>query len=35
MDEHTSGSKLAESDVADMADKLNESACKQVEEESE
>ena len=35
MDELTSGSELTESDVADIADKINESARKRVEEEPE
>ena len=35
MDELTSGSELTESDVADIADKINESARKRVEDESE
>ncbi|WP_435075596.1 hypothetical protein [Halorubrum sp. HHNYT27] len=35
MDELTSGSELTESDVADIADKINESARERVEEESE
>ena len=35
MDELTSGSDLTESDVADIADKINESARKRVEEELE
>jgi predicted transcriptional regulator len=35
MDELTSGSELTESDVAEIADKINESARKRVKEESE
>jgi phage terminase small subunit len=35
MDELTSGSELTESDVADIADRINESARERVEEESE
>ncbi|WP_435096967.1 hypothetical protein [Halorubrum sp. N11] len=35
MDELTSESELTESDVADIADKINESARERVEEESE
>ena len=35
MDELTSGSELTESDVADIAEKINESARERVEEESE
>jgi predicted transcriptional regulator len=35
MDELTSGSELTESDVADIADKINQSARERVEEESE
>jgi len=35
MDELTSSSELTESDVADIADKINESARKRVDEESE
>ncbi|AEN06185.1 hypothetical protein [Halolamina sp.] len=35
MDELTSKSELTESDVTDIADKINESARKRVEEESE
>ena len=35
MDELTSGSELTESDIADIADKINESARERVEEESE
>jgi hypothetical protein len=35
MDELTSGSELTESDVVDIADKINESARERVEEESE
>ena len=35
MDELTSNSELTESDVAEIADKINESAHKRVEEESE
>ncbi|MFC7114733.1 hypothetical protein ACFQH2_06820 [Natronoarchaeum sp. GCM10025703] len=35
MDELTSGSELTESDVADIANKINESAHERVEEESE
>jgi len=35
MDDLTSNSELMESDVADIADKINESARKRVEEESE
>jgi ribosomal protein L15 len=35
MDELTSGSQLTESDVADIADKINERARERVEEESE
>ncbi|SEP20273.1 hypothetical protein SAMN05216388_10449 [Halorientalis persicus] len=35
MDELTSGSELTESDVAEIADKINGSARKRVEEESE
>ena len=35
MDELTSGSELTESDVAEIADKINESARQRVEEESE
>ncbi|MDV7349019.1 hypothetical protein DJ71_22470 [Halorubrum sp. E3] len=35
MDELTSGSELTEGDVADIADKINESARKRVEDESE
>ncbi|WP_225334313.1 hypothetical protein [Halomicrobium urmianum] len=34
MDELTSGSEITESDVADIADKINESARKHVEEQS-
>ncbi|SEP66697.1 hypothetical protein [Natrinema salaciae] len=34
MDELTSGSELTESDVAEIADKINESARDRVEEES-
>jgi len=35
MDELTSGSELTESDVADIADRINESARERAEEESE
>ncbi|WP_435074689.1 hypothetical protein [Halorubrum sp. HHNYT27] len=35
MDELTSGSELTQSDVADIADKINGSARERVEEESE
>jgi len=35
MDELVSGSELTESDVADIADKINESARERVDEESE
>ncbi|MGM0718183.1 MAG: hypothetical protein ACQET5_13660 [Halobacteriota archaeon] len=35
MDELTSGSQLTESDIADIADKINESARERVDEESE
>lgn len=35
MDELTSGSELTESEVADIADRINESARERVEEESE
>lgn len=35
MDELTSGSELTEGDVAEIADRINESARKRVEEESE
>lgn len=35
MDELTSGSELTESDIADIADKINESARERVQEESE
>jgi hypothetical protein len=35
MDDLTSSSELTESDVADIADKINKSARKRVEEESE
>ena len=35
MDELTSGSELTESDIADIADKIKESARERVEEESE
>jgi len=35
MDELTAGSELTESEVADIADRINESARERVEEESE
>ncbi|MFB1065541.1 hypothetical protein [Natrinema sp. H-ect4] len=35
MDELTSGSELTESDVADIADRINESARERADEESE
>jgi hypothetical protein len=35
MDELTSGSELTESDVADIADRINEAGRERVEEESE
>jgi len=35
MDKLTSGSELTESDIADIADKINESALERVEEGSE